>query len=653
MTKKRKKRILIVTLFSVICITIAGYGLYDTVFVSDIPITQPNVNTKELHALEIKEDTLKDYLKNPLAVVDFGKFVVKEDRSSETSNKIELYFERIKTTSKNPLAPIFFLAGGPGSAGTDVGRTEYFFLFRELSKYADVILLDQRGTGSSIPNLHCRNFLDTPTDITKNVQEQILKDLVKKCAECADEFTKVGIQLKSYNSLESAFDIDELREALDYESIVLYGYSYGTELAQMYIKNFGQHVEKAIFAGSLGPDHGVKLPSEVERSYQILDSLVQQDVKLRKVIPSFSNLMRRVHEDTKSESKPIAMDVLAEIDEDDSMIEKIAINAASTFKSSWEMTLTFDHFQMMMADKIGQDRSLHELPAFYHKLDQGDFSQVAHDLKDFRGRRMPNAIFFTVNGASRYSSDRWEQSVLESDTTFFSHFGISYGRFPEVYEAFGIPVIDGLNHPVASDHKVLFIDGTLDGRTPAQQTEALLLRFPNHSRITIENVGHNRLLNNEVMKQMMLFLKDSVVEHLKIHRPMEFKAPIPYQYALKDTLLSTLRNTSVTEAVTLYQNLWATFGSSEDYDFDFSANTIDAIFDDLMEEKRYAEAVQWLKRLIEIVPESALLYRDLGEVYITQKEHSRARPYLTRALEMDFFDPKTQALFELINKKTK
>jgi len=650
MTRKRKRRIFAVILFSLVCITIAGYGLYNTVFVSDIPITQPNVNSKELHAMEITEDTLKDYLKNPLAVVEFGKFVVKENRSSATSNKIELYFERIKTTSKNPLPPIIFLAGGPGSAGTEVGRTEYFFLFRELSKYADVILLDQRGTGSSIPNLHCRNFLETPTDITENVQEQILKDLVKKCADCASEFSKAGIDLKSYSSLESAFDIDELRTALGYDTITLYGYSYGTELAQIYIKNFEQHVAKAIFAGSLGPDHGLKLPSEVEGSYKLLDSLVQQDVKLRKLVPNFSSLMKRVHKDIESESRLITMDVLDEIDEDDSTIEKIALNAASTFKSSWEMTLTFDHFQMMIADKIGKDRAIRELPAFYHKIDQGDFSEVAHDLKDFRGRRMPNAIFFSANAASRHTQERWEQSVRESDTTLFSHFGISYGRFPEVYEAFDIPKVEGMNHPVSGQNKVLFIEGTLDGRTPAQQTSELLRRFPNHSRITIENVGHNRLLNNEVMKQMILFLKDSVVEHVKIHRPMKFEAPVPYQYALKDTLLNTIRNASAVEAVTLYKDLFTTFGASEDYDFQFGAETIDDVFDSLMEQKSYDEAIQLLEALILIIPESALLYRDIGEAYITKKDRAKAKPYLKKALEIDFFDYKTQALMELIKK---
>lgn len=265
---------------------------------------------------------------------------------------------------------------------------------------------------------------------------------------------------------------------------------------------------------------------------------------------------------------------------------------------------------------------------------------------------MPNALFFSTNAASRYAQERWEQSVQESDTTLFTHFGISYGRFPEVFDAFEVPVMDGMNDPVRSDTQVLFIEGTLDGRTPAQQTAELLRRFPNHSRITIENVGHNRLLNNAVMEQMVLFLKDSVLGHVKINRPMRFKAPIPFQYALKDSLLNTIRNTSVVEAVSLYKDLFATYGGSENYDFQFGPETIDDVFDNLMEQKSYDEAIQFLEGLILIIPKSALLYRDLGEVYIAKKDLVKAKQNLIKALEIDFFDPKTQALLELVKNKT-
>jgi len=67
---------------------------------------------------------------------------------------IQLFFVLLKSTSTNPQPPIVFLAGGPGVPGTGMGRVPvYFHLFARLQEVADVILLDQRGTGLSTPNL--------------------------------------------------------------------------------------------------------------------------------------------------------------------------------------------------------------------------------------------------------------------------------------------------------------------------------------------------------------------------------------------------------------------------------------------------------------------------------------------------------------------
>ncbi|MEL6811875.1 MAG: alpha/beta fold hydrolase [Bacteroidota bacterium] len=643
MKRKRTSKVLWVVLF---LLTAIGITLYYVVFMSDIPITQPNVNNKQIHALHISRDTLRDHRNNPLIEMESGRFVVNENRDDPASNKIELYFERFKTTNSKPLPPILFLAGGPGSSGTAAGRSEYFFLFKELSKYGDVILLDQRGTGNSIPNLSCRNFLDLPTDIEANVRDKIMEDIVDKCEACAEEFRDMGIELSSYNSYESAVDIDELRKALDYEQWTLYGYSYGTELAQIYIKHFGNYVNKAIFAGSLGPDHGVKLPMEVENQYRALDSLIQQDRKLRAYIPDFTGLVKTVNAEIATKSPLIQLNVQDALDDDASQVEKVAVEVAATFKSSWEMTLTHDHFQMMVADQVGRDRIIPQLPSFYYRISQGDYSQVAKDLRDFRRRRMPNALFFTVNGTSRYSDERWQRSIRQTDESLFTHFGLSYSRYPEVYNAFGVSQIEGMNTPVSDSIPVLFINGSLDGRAPINQTDEIASRFPNNKRITIENVGHNELLNNEVMENIGLFIEDSLYENISIKRPLRFKPPVPYLYNLKDTLLSSMNNGSVQAAITLYEVLETQYAHTDRYDFDFGPETIDDVYDDLIEKDSIDQAIQFTLPFSKKFMNDAILLRNLAEAYFRKKEYSKAKTYVIKALEINFFDPRSQAIFE-------
>jgi hypothetical protein len=87
---------------------------------------------------------------------ELGKLWASENRGKNSSRLIQLAFVRLKTTAANPQPPIVFLAGGPGIPGTGMGRVPvYFHLFARLQEVADVILLDQRGTGLSAPNLQC------------------------------------------------------------------------------------------------------------------------------------------------------------------------------------------------------------------------------------------------------------------------------------------------------------------------------------------------------------------------------------------------------------------------------------------------------------------------------------------------------------------
>lgn len=646
-TKKR-----IIYLIIALILLLGGTAMYSIVFISDIPKTQPNVNHKALNSLEISKDTLHDYLNNNLGIIEIGKFVVRENRQDSKSNHIELYFERFKTTAKNPLAPIFFLAGGPGSSSTRIGKTEYFFLFKELSKYADVVLLDQRGTGNSIPNLECRNSLDLPVDITENVQEEISKDLLDKCKECADEFIEMGVRLKAYNSYESVLDIEDIRKALKYDKITLYGYSYGTELAQIYIKYFEKHVDKAILAGALAPDHGLKLPNDVQMQYEKMDSLIRLDKKLSKYIPSFLDLVRKTHEQIRTSPIEVKIPIKDAFGSNPSGAENTLAEVISIFRSTIDMTLTETHLQMMVSDKVGQDNAIERLPSFYFNMSNENYREAGNNLRNFKRRRLPNALFFTVNGTSRYTQKLWEQSIAQEDSSVFTHFGISYGRYPEVFDAFGVSKVTGMNNPVYGSTKTLFIAGDLDGRTPKRLTDIIAKRFPNSKIITMQNTGHNRLLNTKVMNATIQFLKDSLSSNITIHRTIRFKPPVSFQYSMVDTIYQRIHKSGTQEGILLYKKLYAEYGYVNDYIFDFSEDVFDELCDRFIEVKKYDKAIEVLSFAIEMFPDNDRILSNLGEVYSLTGRNEEAIEFLEKALQLNFFDGKSQALLlKLRNEK--
>jgi pimeloyl-ACP methyl ester carboxylesterase len=148
-------------------------------------------------------------------VAECGYLTVPERRDGRSNATIRLYFARLASTSPDPAPyPVIYLSGGPGGSGV-----EYPDWAEVILAYTDLILLDQRGTGFSEPSLNC---------IELELGE---KDELEATQACRDRLVAQGIDLSAYNTLESAADLDDLRQALGIEQWTLYGISYGTRLA--------------------------------------------------------------------------------------------------------------------------------------------------------------------------------------------------------------------------------------------------------------------------------------------------------------------------------------------------------------------------------------------------------------------------------------
>jgi hypothetical protein len=144
---------------------------------------------------------------------ELGRISVLENHARPGGGRLELEFVRFKSTAKKPGAPIVYLAGGPGGSGITAAKGSRLSLFLALREIGDVIALDQRGTGQSRPDLTCfgswANPLDRPSD-----PEQIFTEAGERSWTCSRTLRKSGIDLASYNTVESADDLEDLRLAL-------------------------------------------------------------------------------------------------------------------------------------------------------------------------------------------------------------------------------------------------------------------------------------------------------------------------------------------------------------------------------------------------------------------------------------------------------
>ena len=171
-----------------------------------------------------------------------GTLRVYENRAARTGRMIDLRVAVIKARSDQPVSdPIFYLAGGPGDAATeDAARGQQFP--SSLSENHDLVFVDQRGTGGSnrvlIPG-------DQP-DLTGLTPEEIdtrLKDWVAKF------LLTIDMDPRYYTTSIAMDDLDEVRQALGYDKINLFGYSYGATAAQYYLRQYEDHVRTVTLGG--------------------------------------------------------------------------------------------------------------------------------------------------------------------------------------------------------------------------------------------------------------------------------------------------------------------------------------------------------------------------------------------------------------------
>ena len=137
--------------------------------------------------------------------------------------------------------PLFILAGGPGQAGSDV-LVLLNNTFRRVRATRDIVFIDQRGTG-----------LSGRLDCARQANEDSLSEAENDAAARAC-IAAVKQPFSAYSSANAARDIEQVRTALGYGAINLWGASYGTRLAQVYARAYPGKLRAAILDGVLTPE---------------------------------------------------------------------------------------------------------------------------------------------------------------------------------------------------------------------------------------------------------------------------------------------------------------------------------------------------------------------------------------------------------------
>ena len=192
-----------------------------------------------------------------------GTLAVPLDPNDPGGETIELFVAVVEALADQPLPdPLVVIAGGPGEAAT-----RFYAMaeaaFSRIVRDRDIILVDQRGTGRSAP-LRCDNGQDDLFLSAGSVQSMI--DTSREC------LAGLSHDPRFFTTSVAVRDLDAAREALGYAELNLYGISYGTRVAQHYLRRFPGSTRRVILDGVLPPDVALG-PDVALASQTALDAL--------------------------------------------------------------------------------------------------------------------------------------------------------------------------------------------------------------------------------------------------------------------------------------------------------------------------------------------------------------------------------------------
>lgn len=397
------------------------------------------------------------------------KYDVFEDRAAQSGRRITLNIVVLPALKSNPAPdPVFFLYGGPGLGAAAAASRAGENYWEELRRERDLVFIDQRGTGDS-HSLRC-NFIGDRSRVQSYFDDIFSVNQIRACRE---ELEKIA-DVKLYTTPIAMDDLDEVREAMGYDRINLYGISYGTHAALEYVRQHADHVRSVVLTGVATP--AAKQPLQFARGAQsAMDKLLQDCTADEACHEAFPNL-----------STEFAA-ILAEFDKGPVRFELIHPVSKERQPAQMSRGVFVEALRLMLYSWSSSAR----LPLLIHHAAQGNwvpFGRAA--LPVMRGADYAvSGMYLTVTCSETVAVITEEDIVRETSNTFMGDYRTKkHQRACEEWPRGKVPA--EYYQPIQSDVPVLMVSGEFDPATPPQFGRVAAQVLPKSRQILIRNMAH-------------------------------------------------------------------------------------------------------------------------------------------------------------------
>lgn len=385
----------------------------------------------------------------PAAFGTCTTLTVPENYAAPEGRQLELFVARIPALTANPAPdPLLLINGGPGGSSVDL-YLQLRGAFEPIRRQRDIILLDQRGTGRSLSGLDC----EVPEDFDLvTARPELVRQTVNAC------IAEFDYDPRFFTTSVAVADLESLRSALEIERWNIYGVSYGTRVAQHYLRRHGDRVRTVVLDGvvpadlTLGPDIATDAQNALDAIFARCAASAACAARFADIRDQFAILRARFAGDS---------------------IE-VVINDPVTGEPE-SIELDESHLQGVVRLMSYSDATVALLPLVIESAFMGNYQPLAtqadlqiQTLTDSLGFAMHNSVVCTEDAPWFPADNAADAALPYLGTTVID----SLRAICEIWPA-GL-LDDDLRDPVVSSRPVLLLSGEHDPVTPPAYAERVL-----------------------------------------------------------------------------------------------------------------------------------------------------------------------------------
>jgi pimeloyl-ACP methyl ester carboxylesterase len=428
--------------------------------------------------------------------LECGYLIVPENRTKPDSPSIRIHVVIFKSSNPKP-EPVIYVAGGGGL--DQLSFTDYFLrrVGLDILRDYDFIMYNQRGSHLNEPSLVCPDDTELYWTLAQDglSGHEEADRRIEKRLECHDDLISQGIDLTAYNTVETAADVNDLRIALGYDKVNLYGTSSGTRTILTIMRNHPEGIRSVILDSVYPPQ--VNLYSTVSLSaYRVFSLLFEEcraDLDCNEKYPNLETLFYQTVDDLNA--NPVSIDLS---------------RGEVLVDGGWFMDALYASFfsvnDILMAPKRIEQAS------------QGDLSSLAPWLEDRlsdAGTAMAMGFEWSMMCNEEVPFESYElgrQLAADLPPQVGDHFD-SYYEFTlcESWQAGQADPVE--NTPAVSDIPALIFAGRFDPVTPPEWSRLAAETLSRHYYYEFPGLSHGIMRSNQCGLNIGLqFLENPSIE---------------------------------------------------------------------------------------------------------------------------------------------